>query len=92
MYYNRLAVRSRILKSSSLNPPLLRPLHIVSICLSACSRCIRDNFIANALSAIAAYCFFDEKPVIDVDFINDRQLGPVLTYIELTLNNPRELH
>ena len=25
-----------------------------------------NNFIANALSAIAAYCFFEKKPVIDV--------------------------
>ena len=31
-----------------------------------------NNFIANALSAIAAYCFFEKKPSIDVDFINDR--------------------
>lgn len=34
-----------------------------------------NNFIANALSAIAAYCFFEKKPAIDVDFINDRQLS-----------------
>ncbi len=33
-----------------------------------------DNFIANALSAIAAYCFFEKKPAIDVDFVNDGQL------------------
>jgi len=33
-----------------------------------------DNFIANALSAIAAYCFFDKKPAIDVQFVNDEQL------------------
>lgn len=26
-----------------------------------------NNFIANALSAIAAYCFFENKPAIDVD-------------------------
>ena len=32
-----------------------------------------NNFIANALSAIAAYCFFEKKPAIDVNFINDRQ-------------------
>lgn len=30
-----------------------------------------NNFIANALSAIAAYCFFDKKPAIDISFIND---------------------
>lgn len=30
-----------------------------------------DNFIANALSAIAAYCFFEKKPAIDVSYIND---------------------
>ena len=34
-----------------------------------------NNFIANALSAIAAYCFFEKKPAIDVGFINDRQLS-----------------
>ena len=33
-----------------------------------------NNFIANALSTIAAYCFFEKKPAIDVEFINDRQL------------------
>lgn len=33
-----------------------------------------DNFIANALSAIAAYCFFDKKPAIDVSYVNDGQL------------------
>ena len=32
------------------------------------------NFIANALSAIAAYCFFEKKPAIEVEFINDGQL------------------
>ncbi len=30
-----------------------------------------NNFIANSLSAIAAYCFFEKKPAIDVNFIND---------------------
>ena len=33
-----------------------------------------NNFIANALSAIAAYCFFEKKPAIDLEFINDGQL------------------
>ena len=33
-----------------------------------------NNFIANALSAIAAYCFFDKKPAIEVEFVNDGQL------------------
>ena len=33
-----------------------------------------NNFIANALSAIAAYCFFEKKTAIDVNFIKDRQL------------------
>ena len=32
------------------------------------------HFIANALSAIAAYCLFDKKPAIDVSFVNDGQL------------------
>ncbi len=47
--------------------------------------------MANALSAIAAYCFFEKKPAIDVSFINDRQLNLFLNYIELTLNNKRHL-
>ncbi len=34
-----------------------------------------NNFIANALSAIAAYCFFEKKPAIDLEFINDGQLS-----------------
>ena len=34
-----------------------------------------NNFIANALSAIAAYRFFEKKPAIDVEFINDGQLS-----------------
>lgn len=29
------------------------------------------KFIANALSAIAAYCFFEKKRAIDVNFVND---------------------
>lgn len=33
-----------------------------------------NNFIANALSAIAAYYFFEKKPAIDVNVIKDRQL------------------
>lgn len=33
-----------------------------------------NNFIANALSAIAAYCFFEKKPAIDVNVIKGRQL------------------
>ena len=33
-----------------------------------------NNFVTNALSAIAAYCFFEKKPAIDVKFINDGQL------------------
>ncbi|MDE6181004.1 MAG: transposase, partial [Phocaeicola sp.] len=34
-----------------------------------------NNFIANALSAIAAYCFFEKKPTIDIEFVKDRQLA-----------------
>ena len=34
-----------------------------------------SNFIANSLSAIAAYCCFEKKPAIDVNFVNDRQLS-----------------
>ena len=33
-----------------------------------------DNFIVNTLSAIAAFCFFEKKPAIVVNFINDGQL------------------
>ncbi len=33
-----------------------------------------SNFIANSLSAIAAYCFL-KKPAIDVKFVNDGQLA-----------------
>ena len=33
-----------------------------------------NNFIANALSAIAAYCFFEKKSAIEVEFVNDGQL------------------
>lgn len=34
-----------------------------------------NNFIANSLSAIAAYYFFEKKPTIEVNFINDGQLA-----------------
>ncbi|EDS16681.1 hypothetical protein BACSTE_00356 [Bacteroides stercoris ATCC 43183] len=34
-----------------------------------------SNFIANSLSAIAAYCFFEKKPAIDVKLFNDGQLS-----------------
>ena len=34
-----------------------------------------NNFIANSLSTIAAYCFFEKKPAIDVKFVNDGQLA-----------------
>ena len=30
------------------------------------------NFITNALSAIAAYCFFLKKPSISLDFVFDK--------------------
>ena len=45
-----------------------------------------NNFIANALGAIAAYCFFDKKPAIDVEFVNDGLLSLFLIYIELTFS------
>jgi len=32
-----------------------------------------SNFIANSLSVIAAYYYFEKKHAIDVKFINDRQ-------------------
>ena len=34
-----------------------------------------NNFVANAVAAIAAYCFFEKKPAIDINFINDGQLN-----------------
>ena len=34
-----------------------------------------DNFIANALSAIAAYCFFEKNPIVDIQIVNDGQLS-----------------
>ena len=34
-----------------------------------------SNFIANALSAIAANCFFEKKPAIDVEWVNYEQLS-----------------
>ncbi|MEO3502575.1 IS982 family transposase, partial [Phocaeicola vulgatus] len=34
-----------------------------------------SNFIANSLSVIAAYCFFEKKPAIDVNLVNDGQLS-----------------
>ena len=43
-----------------------------------------SNFIANSLSAIAAYCFFEKKPAIEVNFIKDGQLSIFWFYIELT--------
>ena len=42
-------------------------------------------FIANSLSAIAPYCFFEKKPAIEVNFINDGQLTIFCFYVELTL-------
>lgn len=33
-----------------------------------------NNFVTNTLSAITAYCFFEKKPAIDVNFVNDGQL------------------
>ena len=44
-----------------------------------------SNVIANSLSAIAAYCFFEKKPAIEVNFINDGQLTIFCFYVELTL-------
>ena len=44
-----------------------------------------SNFIANSLSAIAAYCFFEKKPAIDVKFVNDGQLAIFGFYFELPL-------
>lgn len=32
------------------------------------------NFITNALSTIAAYCFFPKKPSISLEFVVDNQL------------------
>ena len=32
-----------------------------------------DNFMINVLSTLAAYCCFDKKPAINVDFIIDQE-------------------
>lgn len=42
-----------------------------------------NNFIANSLSAIAAYCFFEKK--LAIDFCQGRTTYYVLNYIEFTL-------
>ena len=34
-----------------------------------------SSVIANSLSVIAAYCFFEKKPAIDVNLVNDGQLS-----------------
>ncbi len=41
-----------------------------------------NNFIANSLSAIAIYCFFEKKPAIDVNFVNDGQLLFFRTHVK----------
>jgi hypothetical protein len=33
-----------------------------------------NNFIVNAVSALAAYCFFPKKPTISLDYLHDNQL------------------
>ena len=33
-----------------------------------------NNFIVNAVSAIAAYCFFPKKPAISLEHFSDNQL------------------
>ena len=39
-----------------------------------------NNFIVNSLSAIAAYCFVEKKPAIDVCFVKDGQLTMFYLY------------
>ena len=36
--------------------------------------CSFNNFIVNAVSAIAAYCFFPKKPSIHLEYFSDSQL------------------
>ena len=45
-----------------------------------------NNFIVNSLLAIAAYCFFEKKPVIDVNFVNDGQLSIFLILFRTHVN------
>ena len=45
-----------------------------------------NNFIANSLSAIAAYCFFEKKPAIDVNFVNDGQTVYFLILFRIHVN------
>ena len=33
-----------------------------------------NNFIVNAVSALAAYCFFPKKPTISLEYMYDNQL------------------
>ena len=49
--------------------------------------CMADDFCKEFkfFSAIAACCFFEKKPVIDVNFVNDGQLSISEFYFELTL-------
>ena len=45
-----------------------------------------NNFIVNSLLAIAAYCFFEKKPAIDVNFVNDGQLSIFLILFRTHVN------
>jgi len=38
------------------------------------------NFAMNALSAIAAYCFFDKKPAINIDYCIEPQGGQLTLF------------
>ena len=54
-----------------------------------------NNFIANSLSAIAAYCFFEKQPAIDVNtyYIQDiLQVYNLQRYVNLLLNNHIQIH
>lgn len=37
-----------------------------------------DNFIVNVLSALSAYCFFDKKPFINVEFKVEPENGQMV--------------
>lgn len=37
-----------------------------------------DNFLMNVIGAIAAYCLFDKKPAINMDFVVDDSMLPTL--------------
>ena len=40
-----------------------------------------DNFLINVLAALSAYCFFDKKPSINVDFEMEEENGQFVLWV-----------